>query len=451
MNFGNKLLTVLFLVAFLPIGGLHAENKPNLSMNFELNSPYPDQGPEVNTLRSELFFVKNNASAWARLSPLYQTFYQQRTADSVKVQPDKPEMKYHLWLQDEPADIVVIIPGTGESFVDLTPTAFAELYYKQGYSTVIISSAFNWEFMQSAASVLTPGYTPFDAKDVQNAIEKMLAKINKENPGKLKRKVLLGTSLGALHTLFIAGEYRRHNNDYFDRYIAVNPPVDLLYAMKKLDKFYAVGATWKKDQIQPKVRQCIIAYMRMLRGISPDAAPIAGGINRRQAIKMSVDKKRKNGEIDFDPEDAKFLIGLSFHMNLMEVIYSIYSRHDTGVIKAQPDWFDRRDIYAEIDKFNFNSYLHKFLLPECEKLLGKKLTPDTLNETAGLHAIAKTLKIDNRIRIIHNSDDILLQEGDLLWLYQRVGKRMTIFKHGGHLGNLYTEPVQKALIKCAAE
>ena len=28
-------------------------------------------------------------------------------------------------------------------------------------------NAFNWEFMQSAGSVLTPGYTPFDAKDVK--------------------------------------------------------------------------------------------------------------------------------------------------------------------------------------------------------------------------------------------------------------------------------------------
>ena len=79
--------------------------------------------------------------------------------------------------------------------------------------------------MQAAGSVLTPGYTPFDAKDVQNAVEKVLGQIEKDYPGKIKRKIMMGTSLGALHTLFIAGRYRRQQNDYFDRYIAINPPV----------------------------------------------------------------------------------------------------------------------------------------------------------------------------------------------------------------------------------
>lgn len=452
MNFGNKLVFIFSFYFLLVFGSyLNAEDKPELDMNFELIGSYADQGPEVNTLRSELFFVRNTASAWARLSPLYRTFYQQASTDSVKVQPNKPELKYNLWLQDKPADIVIIIPGTGESYVDLTPTAFAELFYNNGYSAVILSSAFNWQFMQSSASVLTPGYTPFDAKDVKNAVVKMLKKIGKENPGYIKRKILLGTSLGALHALYIAGDCRRHNNEYFDRYIAVNPPVDLLYAIREIDSFYSIGGTWEKDQIRSKVRHCVVSYMRMMRGISPDAAPIAGGINRRQAIKVSVDKKSKKGELDFTAEDAKFLIGLSFHMNLMEVIYSIYSCSDNKVIKAEKAFFDRSEIYAEIDKFNFESYLQKFLLPEYEKILGKKLTLDKLNETAGLKGISKTLKVDDSIRIIHNSDDILLQKGDLAWLKSCMGNRMTIFKHGGHLGNLYTQPVKNTIIKYAAE
>ena len=414
-----------------------------------MNNPYPNQGPEVNTLRSELFFVKNQASAWARLSPLYRTFYQKSTQGAVQVLKDKPELKYHYWLQDKPADLIMIVPGTGEHFVDLTPTAFAEMYYKQGYSAVIISSAFNWEFMQSAGSVLTPGYTPFDANDVKNALDKVLAQLQQEYPGQIRRKVLVGTSLGALHTLYIAGMERRAEKLTFARYLAINPPVDLLYAMNKLDKFYAIGGTWKKDKIHVKVRECIVAYMRMLKGISPDASPIAGGINRRRDIKMAVEPGQK-GRVAFDSQDAKFLIGLSFHLNLMEVIYSIYSRKDNGVIKAEKAYFDRREIYAEIDKFNFNAYLNKFLLPEYEKLLNKKLTAQRLNETAGLRGIAKTLKVDDRIRVIHNSDDILLKEGDLAWLKERLGERMTIFKHGGHLGNLYTEPVQKTMIKYVA-
>jgi len=419
-------------------------------MNFEMLNSYPNQGPEVNTLRAGLFFVKKQASAWARLSPLYRTFYQQRTAGALQVLPDKPKLKYHLWLQDKPADIVVVIPGTGESFVDLTPTAFAELFYRHGYSAVIISNAFNWEFMQAAGSVFTPGYTPQDAKDVKHAVDALLKKLTKENPGKLKRKVLIGSSMGALHTLFIADINRKSGDNTFSRYIAVNPPVDLLYAMRKLDKFYSISATWKKDEIQKNIRHCIVAYMQMLKGISPDAAPIGGGINRRRELKLSLSSDDKTHS-DFTPDEAKFLIGLSFHINLMEVIYSIYSRHDTGVIKAEKDWYDRRKIYAEIDKFNFNAYLNKFLLKEYTKRLKTKFTAAMLGKKAGLLPISKTLLVDKKIRVIHNADDIFLKKGDLHWLKGRLGKRITVFNHGGHLGNLYTPHVQKIMVKYAAE
>ena len=452
MNSGNKFILVLSVCIISSISSLfiNASDKPDLDQNLEMISAYPDQGAEVNTLRAELFFVKNNASAWARMSPFYRTFYQQRTSSSLQVLPDKPELKYHLWMQDKPADLVVIIPGTGENYVDLTPTAFADMYYKQGYSTVIISNAFNWEFMQAAGSVLTPGYTPVDAKDVKNAVDLLLQKLEKEAPGKIKRKIMIGSSMGALHTLFIADINSRSGDDTFSRYIAVNPPVDLLYAMRKLDKFYAIGATWKKNEIQEKVRQCVLSYMKMLKGIDPGASPIAGGINRRQAVKLTVEPSAAN-KVGFETEEAQFLIGLSFHMNLMEVIYSIYSRNDTGVIKAEKAWFDRREIYAEIDKFNFNAYLHKFLLKEYKTKSGKKVTVEDISRKAGLLPIAKTLRENNKIRVIHNADDFLLRKGDLQWLKQQLGNRIKIFSYGGHLGNLYTNPVQKTMIKYAGK
>lgn len=452
MNSGNKILQVsfIFTVLFVVCFSINAADKPDLSQNFEMISSYPDQGAEINTLRAELFFVKNDAGAWARMSPFYRTFYQQRTSGSIQVLPGKPELKYNLWMQDKPADMVVIIPGTGENFVDLTPTAFADMYYQQGYSAVIISNAFNWEFMQAAGSVLAPGYTPVDAKDVKNALDLLLRKLKKDYPSKIRRKILIGSSMGALHTLFIADMNYKAGDQTFSRYIAINPPVDLLFAMRKIDEFYAVGAKWKKKEVQEKVRKCVLSYMRMLRGIDPGASPIAGGINRRQEVKMSVEPT-KTGLVDFEKEEAQFLVGLSFHMNLMEVIYSIYSRHNTGVIKAEKSWFDRREIYAEIDKFNFNAYLHKFLLVEYEKRLGKKFTAEDLGRNAGLKPIAKTLKEDSQIRVIHNADDILLRKGDLAWLKQQLGDRIKIFAHGGHLGNLYTQPVKNTLLQYAGK
>lgn len=451
MSFGNKFFPrcQVVLLAFFIFSEIKAEGKPDLSQNFELMT-YPNQGPAVNTLRSEMFFVKNQASAWARLSPLYRTFYQKRSSGSVQILKDRPELNYHYWMQDNPADLLVIIPGTGENYVDMTPTAFANLFYNNGYSAVIISNAFNWEFMQAAGSVITPGYTPVDAADVRRALQMVIAEINKEYPGQIKRKVLIGSSMGALHTLFIADMDSKSNEMAYDRYIAVNPPVDLLYAMEQIDKYYAIGAKWKKDEIQLKMRKCIVSYMRMLKQVDADAQPIAAGINRRREVKMDVEKN-KSGLIDFEQDEAQFMIGLSFHMNLMEVIYSIYSRQKMGVIKAKDTWFDRREIYAEIDKFNFDAYLHKFLLKEYEKRLNRAVSAESLGSKAGLLPVADTLQNNQKIRVIHNADDFLLRPGDMDWLRTRLGNRMTVFSHGGHLGNLYTRPVQDTMIKYAKQ
>lgn len=445
MNFSNKKLLLIcstLLIAFYSLPVI-CEERVDLNQNFEFISNYPDQGTEVNTLRSELFFVKNSASAWARMSPLYKTFYQKRSTDSISILPNKPELKYNYWLQEEPADLVVIIPGTGESYVDLTPTSFANMYYEQGYSAIILSNAFNWEFMQSAATVWTPGFTPYDAKDVKSAIDKILIKLEKEYPGKFKRKILCGSSMGALHTLFIADINRKTKDNTFSKYIAINPPVDLLYAMNIIDEYYAIGGTWPKDIIQEKVRSCILSYMKMLKGIDPGASPISGGINRRQSVKVNVDDDDKHL---FQKDEAQFLIGLSFHMNLSEVIYSIYSRHDTGVIKAKKAWYDRREIYAEIDTFNFSAYLRKFLIKDYEKRLRRKVTIKEVGDKSSLFAIEPTLKNSDKIRIIHNHDDFLLNKGNLTWLRIVLGKKLTVFKHGGHLGNLYTKEMQNKIL-----
>ena len=445
MNFSNKKLllicsTLLVALYYLPA---ICEESIDLNENFEMISNYPNQGPAVNTLRSELFFVKNNASAWARMSPLYKTFYQQRSTDSISILPNKPELKYNYWLQEEAADLVVIIPGTGESYVDLTPTSFANMYYKKGYSAVILSNAFNWEFMQAAGTVWTPGFTPYDAKDVKSAIDKILIKLEKEYPGKFKRKILCGSSMGALHTLFIADINRKSRDNTFSKYIAINPPVDLLYAMNKIDEYYAIGGTWPKDIIQEKVKSCILSYMKMLKGLDPGASPISGGINRRQSVKVAVDDDDKQL---FQKDEAQFLIGLSFHMNLSEVIYSIYSRHDTGVIKAKKAWYDRREIYAEIDTFNFNAYLKKFLIKNYEEKLGRKVTIKEVGEKSSLFAVESTLKNSNKVRVIHNHDDFLLNKGNLTWLRMVLDKKLTVFKHGGHLGNLYTKEMQDKIL-----
>lgn len=47
------------------------------------------------------------------------------------------------------------------------------------------------------------------------------------------RITLMGYSFGAMHTLKVAELEQQSNRLCIDRYVAINPPVDLRYAMKQ--------------------------------------------------------------------------------------------------------------------------------------------------------------------------------------------------------------------------
>ena len=57
------------------------------------------------------------------------------------------------------------------------------------------------------------------------------------------------------------------------------------------------------------------------------------------------------------------------------------------------------------------------------------------------------LRANPDIRIIVNQNDFLLADEDLAWLQATFGpEQLTVFKRGGHLGNLFNPTVQKAIL-----
>ncbi len=385
---------------------------------------YPAQHPAIDTLRTELFYVNKDNNAWNKMSPLYKTFYQTRTTGSVQIFPKHPALNYNLWLQEKPAELVVVLPGIGGHYSNITPTAFADIFYRAGYSVLVISNAMNWEFMESASSVKAPGYTPVDAKDVYNALKIITKKLDEKYPKMIKRRLLLGYSLGALHTLFISDIEYGNKQPLFRRYLAINPPVDAFAAMSVIDRFYMVGAKWDKAEMERRLKKGIKAYMALISG--------------------KIDKNRK---IDLDVDEAKFLIGVSFHLILSDIIYSIYRRHKLGVIKAEYSWFDRRKIYAEINRFSYRKYMEKYLLKVYSEKFKRKMTLAELNRRSSLGAIRKSLLKNSAVRILHNQNDFLLKPEHLKWLNKVIGERLTLFSDGGHLGNFYLPEVQQKIIE----
>jgi hypothetical protein len=57
------------------------------------------------------------------------------------------------------------------------------------------------------------------------------------------------------------------------------------------------------------------------------------------------------------------------------------------------------------------------------------------------------LRANPDIRVIVNQNDFLLEDQDLAWLHDTfLTNQLTVFKQGGHLGNLSNPTVQKAIL-----
>ena len=144
----------------------------------------------------------------------------------VQVPTTGRQVPYSLWLQDKPAPLVYIIPGVGAHRNSSNPVALAEMAFARGYSAVTVSSPFQEEFLLNGLSVPYPGYTPSDAEDLYTALSRIHRDLATRYPGRVTAAKLMGYSLGAIETVFIAGAQKHRPPDAlrFDRFVAINPP-----------------------------------------------------------------------------------------------------------------------------------------------------------------------------------------------------------------------------------
>lgn len=382
------------------------------------------QCPAVDTLKVEYFEVlKCKQDMWAELSPFNEDFNNLAQKRSLAIFPGRPELTYKYWFQDAPAPLAVVLPGLGAHFSSSTNTAMAELLFDHGFSVLAISNTFNHEFMDAALTALTPGYTPSDAQDVQHALKLVLADLPPELKAKITDKVLVGYSMGALLTLFVSDLENDNPQLKFSRYLAINPPVNLVHSLDKLDEFYDVWAEWPEDKVKERFLDAAAVYLGMINKKFPQNAPLP-----------------------LTQDQAKLLVGYSFRAILREAIYAINLREDMDILKTPSSWSSRNDLYHEIERYGYRRYMEIFIRKYYSQRRGEDVTVAQMNREASLPAIVASLRTNDKIRVLHNADDFLLSDTDKVWLRNTLGDRLTLFRNGAHLGNLYLPQVKAAIL-----
>lgn len=364
---------------------------------------YNPQNPVVDSMRTALFDLPDiNKSIWNELSIWNRSFSKKIKTSSVNVTPEKENYKFRYIMQkDKNAPLAIIYPSIGEGIQSYNAVVMAKLFYDEGYSVVIQGSHFQWEFIKSMPENYYPGIPAVDVKYLKNITAKIVDKLENKYECKFPQKTVLGTSLGAMATLFLADSEFRENSLNITKYISICPPIELTYAMEQIDRN---GEEWNKNPNDLK------------RRVAETASKIV------QLVDMKDENKDfKISTLPFTEAEGKLITGFVLHQKLSDLVFTL---ENTPKHKAT-------GIYETLNNMNYRDYMEKYFLSKNYGI--EKLTNDT-----SLLSIENFLKNSDNYKIYHSLDDYLVNQSQLKKLKICSGKKTVLLSNGAHLGFMYT-------------
>lgn len=365
------------------------------------------QSPIIDSMRTALFdYPEINKSIWNELSIWNRSFAKRIKTDSVEIYPDRDSYKFRYILQkDKTAPLAIFYPSIGEGINSHHSEVFAKIFYDAGYSVLIQGSHFQWEFAKSMPEGYCPGLPSKDADNLKLVTQKIINKLEKEEKCQFKNKLLVGTSFGAMATLFVADKEFKNNTLGISKYIAISPPIELVYAIKQVDK-NSEDYDYQSSDVKYRV--------------ATTAAKI---------IQMTNQKKNPDFEFKgfpFSEEEGKLIISFLMRQKLSDLIFTI-----EGVSKTQ-----KCEIYNSINNLSFKDYAEKYLM---ENSGG---TVDDLRYDTSLYSIAGFLKESKNYKIYHSLDDFFINKNQLEQLKLYSPTNVVCLNNGSHLGFLYRKEFQ---------
>lgn len=330
-------------------------------------------------------------------------------------------LPFNLWLQHTPGPLVYVAPGIGSHRLSSSTLAMAEGLYERGFSVLVTSSVFHREFMESASTAAVPGHPPTDTGDLLHALTAIDHTLQQRFPGQFTSRALVGCSMGAYQALLLAAtETKREPASLkFDRYIAINPPVDLHHGVRTIDAMFHAPQSWPEADRHDRINLTV-----------------------QKAAALALMPAKAGSIPPFDGTESKYLIGLTFRYVLRDAIFTSQSRQNLGVLKSSLSRWRREPAYEEILGFSFADYIDRFLMPAYR---AKGAAMSDFKRFGSLKNLSPALCGSSKIRLITNRNDFLLAPGDLRWLETTLGgSRCKVFPSGGHLGNLSTKEVRDA-------
>jgi hypothetical protein len=336
------------------------------------------------------------------------------------------DRKLRVWFsaQDKPAPLAIVISGTGSDGNNSKLSTLRGALYGAGYHVLTMPSPTFPGFIVSASSTGVAGDLMQDGHDLYAAMQQIVAH--------LPRKVqiteidVLGYSLGGANAAIVKSIDAHERKLKIHRAVMIDPPVSLFASIGRLDKLFAASIGTGGDAIERLYRRLYAALANLYRAsdrVEIDEDFILGAA--AAALKT----------------DAEFsaAIALSFRIDLVNVFFAGDLYAGTGVVvdpQHPPRVGDSLEETQRILRSKpFSEYFTKVFAPYYLRQRPNS-TPASLIADNRLDIIGGPLRDDPDYYAQANSDDVILNQQELAWLRQTLGSKISVYDHGGHLGNI---------------
>ncbi|MBA6329201.1 alpha/beta hydrolase [Colwellia sp. MB02u-6] len=335
------------------------------------------------------------------------------------------KMKYSLIKQEVSAPLIFIIAGTGASYDSVKMLSLQKSFFQQGYHVISLSSPTFANFIVNSPNTqYMPGDLAHDAEYLYQVMNLVWAQVQAQDAVEALSFSLTGYSLGGAHSAFIALLDEEKQAFNFEKVLLINPPVSLYNSVSILDNYFDLGDN------------------------RPAAVAMLDDIFSRFSIAYSAQRSSKFDQgsifslfknVALTEAELKLLIGASFRISSSDMIFAIDVSFNTGAITYKNHRISKLESLTHsmqrASDITFGNYFDRAMLPRAQRE-DASITKADLIERYSLHAIEDYLTASDKIYLVTNQDDIILQAGEVEYLQSIFTDRAKIFPRGGHCGNL---------------
>jgi hypothetical protein len=336
------------------------------------------------------------------------------------------DRKLRVWFsaQKAAAPLAIVISGTGSDGNTAKLSILRGALYGAGYHVLTMPSPTFPGFIVSSSSTGVAGDLMQDGRDLYAAMQQVVAHL----PRKIRVTDIdvLGYSLGGANAAVVKSIDAAEGKLKIHRAVMIDPPVSLFASVGRLDKLFAVNIGTGDDAIEVLYRKLYAELANLYR--ASDRVQIDE--NFMLAAAATVLKT---------DEEFSAAIALSFRIDLVNLFFAGDLYAGTGVVvdpKHPPKVGDSlEEIQRILRNKPFAEYFTKVFAPFYLKYRPNSTAASLIADNR-LDIIGETLRNSDDYYAQSNSDDIILDKRELAWLRDTLGRRIAVYEHGGHLGNI---------------